>query len=156
MDAVSITSMKCDLRGTDLTVDMRFRLSPLKVLSQHVVAKLFFDKKLIKSFKMKVPYHFAQREMQIQPIVSLEKVRSGSHTVRLVLTRTEPPSHGEVEKSETIHYDADIGMLLYEDLPRVVSIRTAPAIDVVTEGAKELLREMGERRRKEIIMSRER
>ena len=156
MDAILITSMECYSRGTDLTVDARFRLSPLKVLTQHVSAELFFNKRLIKTFEMKIPYHFARRELQIQPVLSLEKVRSGSHRVRLVLTRTKPPSSEKSEKSMTIHYDAKIEMLLDEDLPRVKSIGEFSPVEVVSSKAKELYRQMEERRRREIAMSRER
>jgi hypothetical protein len=137
-------------------VDARFRLSPLKVLTQHVRAELFFNKKLIKTFEMKIPYHFAQRELQIQPILSLEKVRSGSHRITLALTRTKPPSSEKSEKSTTIYYDAKIQMVLDEDLPRVKSIGEFSPVEVVSSKAKELFRQIEERRKREIAMSRER
>jgi hypothetical protein len=156
MGSVLITSMKCHQRDSDLTVNARFKLSPLKVLTQHVSAELFFNKKLIKSFEMKIPYHFTRRELQIQPVLSLEKVRSGSHKIRLVLTRTKPPSSEKGEKSVTIRYDAKIEMVLDEDLPRVKSIGEFSPVEVVSDKAKELFRQIEERRRREIAMSRER
>jgi hypothetical protein len=156
MQAIYITSMECHSSGADLTVDVRFKLSPLKVLTQHVSAELFFNKRLIKSFKMKIPYHFARRELQIQPVISLEKVRSGSHKITLALTRTKPSASEKSEKSVTIQYDAKIGMLLDEDLPLVKSTGEFSPVEVVSDEAKELFRQMEERRRKEIAMSRER
>lgn len=139
-----------------MVIDLVFKLDPIKVLSQHVLVKLFFDNKMIKSFTLKVSRHFAQREMQIQPVVSMERVRSGVHTVKTALSRTLPPSDEVVEKRTKIHYDAKIEMLLSEDSPRVVSTGKLSTIDVVDEEAKKLFDRMEERRRKELVQWRER
>ena len=157
MEEILITHMSCDLRETDLIVTARFRLRPLKVLIQHVLAKVFFDKQFIKSLNLKVPHHFAKGEMEIKTALSLERVRSGSHTIGLLLTRTSPFSDKEVMKSTTINYDSKIEMLLEEEeLPKVKSISSSPIVDVVTDEAKELFRQMAERYKREIVMKRER
>jgi len=137
-------------------IDLVFKLAPIKVLSQHVLVKLFFDNKMIKSFTLKVSRHFALREMQIKPVVSMERVRSGVHTIKTVLSRTLPPSDEVAEKRAEIHYDAKIEMLLGEDLPRVVSTGKLSTIDVVNEEAKKLFFRMEERRKRELVQWRER
>ena len=156
MRAISILRLDCSLRDTSLVIDLVFKLAPIKVLSQHVLVKLFFDNKMIKSFTLKVSRHFALRDMQIQPVVSMEKVRSGVHTVKTALSRTLPPSEEVVDKETKIHYDAKIEMLLSEDSPRVVSTGKLSTIDVVNEESKKLFLRMEERRRRGLVQWRER
>lgn len=152
---IAIVRLDGNMRDTSLVIDVAFRLVPAKVLSQHVLVKVFFDKKMIKSFTLKVPHHFARREMQIQPVISMERVRSGIHTIKMELSRTYPRSDDVAQKETKINYDAKIEMLLSEDSPRVVSTGKLSRIDVVDEDAKKLFERMEERRRREIVLRRQ-
>ena len=152
---ISIVRLGGNLRNGSLVLDVVFRLVPVKVLSQHVLVKLYFDKKIIKSFTLRVPHHFATREMQIQPVISMERVRSGIHTIKMALSRAYPRSDDVAQKETKINYDAKIEMLLSEDSPRVVSTGRLSRIDVVEEDAKKLFERMEERRRREIILRRQ-
>jgi len=157
MKSVVITKLSTAQRNHDLIVDIGFRVPPLKVLYQQVKAELYFDRKLLKSFNMRIPHFFARKdEIQIQPVLNLEKVTSGTHKIKLVMTHTAPRAGQPDSKETTIYYDSDIEVLITDGIPTVKSIEKVSAVEIVTNDAKRLYEEMRKRSRSELIERKDR
>jgi len=156
MKSVVITKLSTAQRNHDLIIDIGFRLPPLKVLYQQVKAELYFDRKLLKSFNMKIPHFFARKdEIRIQPVLNLEKVTSGRHKIKLIMTQTVPRAEQPYSKETTIDYDSDIEVLVTDGVPTVKTIGKGSAVEIVTNDAKRLYEEMRKRSRRELMERRD-
>jgi hypothetical protein len=154
---IAITRFEVNQKNIDLIVLATFKVMPLRVLSQRVSFQLYFDSKLLDEKRLNISNVFAKRELSVQAVLDLEPVRSGPHTVKIVLHRMYPISEPTESDSreETFSYDSKTMLVVDNALPKIRSIGEVPPVEVVDEKSREFLEGMEKRRRREVVLRRQ-
>jgi len=157
---IAITRFQASQRDSSLVVLATFRVMPLRVLSQRVSFQLYFDSNLLQEKWLSISNVFARRELSVQAVMDLETVRSGPHTVKVVLRRIYPISEPaeSVSRQESFTYDSKIMLVVHnalDNVPKIRSIGEVSPVDVVDEKSRKFFEEMERRRRREIVLRRE-
>jgi hypothetical protein len=156
LKAVTIVDLNAKVKKENLTVDLKFRLSPSKRVFSRIKVDLFFDGQSVKSFYVGIPYYFArQEEFPIRSVLSLKQIKAGTHTIKVEMAGLWPLAGPSDIKETTIKYKPVFKVSKIKYIPTVKRIE-GPAIAVVTEEAKRLYQEMRERWKRELIARRER
>lgn len=154
---LAITKFETSQKFVDLVVTVAFRLIPLKVVAQKVLFQIYFDSRPLQEKQLNISNVFAKKDVSVQAILDLENVRSGPHTVKVVLHRTYPVTGAnEIDsREETFSYDSKTMIVVDEALPIVRSMGQISPVEVVDESAREFYEGIEKRRRKEMMQRRD-
>ena len=153
---LQITSLNTNLENNDLIIDVKFRLVNAKTLYQLLNYKLYFDNKLLENKNIKIPFPFTKTEFTLPVyILSLENLGSGTYKIRVEITEIWPRSGRFDFKEAQITYIPEAEVEAIRETPIIKSFKAPPTIEIVTEDIGSLLKEMGERFKKELKERRE-
>ena len=153
---VTITELNGTIKGDDLILEAKFRLSPSKRLFSRMKGDFYFDGQRIKSFYLGIPYYLArQEEFPLRSVFNFEEINAGAHTIKLEMSGLWPSAGPSDAKETTIEYEPLVKAVKIRAVPEIKLIE-GPDIAVLTDEARKLYQEMKQRWKRELIARRER
>ena len=88
---VTITELNGTIKGDDLILEAKFRLSPSKRLFSRIKGDFYFDGEHMKSFYLGIPYYLTrQEEFPLRSVFNFEEIKAGVHTIKLEMSGLWP------------------------------------------------------------------
>lgn len=153
---VTITELNGTIKGDDLILEAKFRLSPSKRLFSRIKGDFYFDGEHMKSFYLGIPYYLTrQEEFPLRSVFNFEEIKAGVHTIKLEMSGLWPSAGASDAKETTIEYKPLVKAVRIRSVPEIKLIEGS-GIAVLTDEARKVYHDMKERWKREMMARRER
>ena len=154
---IVITEIGFVTKEDELALRLDFSLFPSKKLFSKIRADLFFDRKKLGSVSIMIPQSpLARDDFELTPVFDMKGITAGSHVIRVEMFELRDSGEKFTCASKEVRIEY-VPLRREDKLIKVPTVKSVAGKDLVvlSEGEKDIYREIDENIRKETVSKRD-